>query len=300
MKAAVVEPDGQVLLTDFRPTLSEGAADGILQFAADMMARTADVAAVGLVVPGVVDEEQGIARYAANIAWRELPLRDLVRQHLGVPVALGHDVRAGGLAEGLFGAARGVHDFLFLPIGTGIAGAVFVDGWPYAGATGQGGEIGHSPVLPGGEPCACGQRGCLETYAAASSIVRRYAEQGGPPGLSTPDIVARAGSGDLIARRVWQDAVDALSCALTGYTMLMDPALVVIGGGLAEAGEALLEPLRHAISERLTWREPPAIVGAALGSSAGVLGAAVLAWRAVGNGDAGVSWSPPRLSGNPL
>ena len=292
MKAAVVDEDGQVLVNDFRPTPSQHTTDGILDYAAELAARVPDAAAVGLAVPGVVDEGNGTVRFAANLGWRDVPLRDLAEQRLGLTVALGHDVRAGGLAEGLFGAARGVGDFLFLPIGTGIAGAVFVDGQPYAGAGGQGGEIGHAPVLPNGELCACGLRGCLETYASAAAIVRRYAEQGGPPGLSTPDIVSRAATGDLIARRVWLDAIAALGCALAGYTMLLDPALIVIGGGLADSGDALLGPLRTAVAERLVWRQSPVLVGAALGSSAGTLGAAVLAWRAVGYPDAGSSWRP--------
>lgn len=290
MKAAVVDSDGHVLGNDFRPTPVERAADGVVSYAAEVAARVPNAVAVGLVVPGLVDEDSGVVHYAANVGLQDVPLRDLAQQRLGMTVSLGHDVRAGGLAEGLFGAARGVDDFLFLPIGTGIAGAIFVGGVPYAGALGQGGEIGHAPVLPNGDVCACGQRGCLETYASASSIARRYAQQGGPPGTSTPDIVNRAATGDLIARRVWADAIAALSCALATYTMLLDPELVVIGGGLADAGDALVQPLGQALGERLAWRDPPALVAAGLGSSAGTFGAAILAWRAVGFGDAGVNW----------
>jgi len=290
MRAAVVDPDGQVLASDFRATPDERAADGVVSYAAELAERVPDAVAVGLVVPGLIDEDSGFVHYATNVALRDVPLRDLAQQRLGLTVSLGHDVRAGGLAEGLFGAARGVDDFLFLPIGTGVDGAIFLGGIPYAGATGQGGEIGHAPVLFNGEPCACGQDGCLETYASAASVARRYAQQGGPPGTSTPEIVNRASSGDLIARRVWADAVAALACALTTYTMLLDPELIVIGGGLAEAGSALLGPLGGALAERMAWRQPPALVGTALGSSAGTFGAAILAWRAAGYGDAGVHW----------
>jgi glucokinase len=290
MKAAVVDPDGQVLASEFRATPGEHAADGVVSYAAELAARVPDAVAVGMVVPGVIDEDSGFVHYATDLALREVPLRDLAQQRLGLTVSLGHDVRAGGLAEGLFGAARGVDDFLFLPIGTGVAGAIFLGGIPYAGAAGQGGEIGHSPVLLNGERCACGQIGCLETYASAASVARRYVQQGGPPGTSMPEIVNRASTGDLIARRVWADAVAALACALTTYTMLLDPELIVIGGGLAEAGSALLGPLGGALAERLVWRQPPALAGSALGSAAGTFGAAVLAWRAVGYGDAGVHW----------
>jgi glucokinase len=134
----------------------------------------------------------------------------------------------------------------------------------------------------------CGQWGCLETYASAAAVARRYAARGGTPGRSTPEIVALAAAGDPVAEAVWAEAVDALGTALAAYTMMLDPALVVIGGGLAEAGEALLAPLRGRLAARLAWREPPRVVRGALGSSAGPLGAAplgaaVLAWRVVGH-----------------
>ncbi len=180
------------------------------------------------------------------------------------------------VAEHEFGAARGVDDFLFLPIGTGIAGTVFAGGRPYRGADGMAGEIGHAPVPIGEELCACGQRGCLETYASAAALVRRY----GDPGLSAADVVARAAD-DPRAAQVFGDAVRALGFALTTYTMLLDPALIVLGGGLAEAGETLLAPVRAELCARVTWRVPPRVVRGQLGSSAGRLGAAICAWGLV-------------------
>lgn len=293
MKGAVVDHDGTARAVEQRPTLRQpGTVEGILRFAADLSARAAAdggvAVRVGLAVPGIVDELGGIARYSTNLGWRDLPLRDIAEQRLGLPVTLVHDVRAGALAEQEFGAAQGVADFLFLPIGTGIAGTVFVGGRPYRGADGMAGEIGHAPVSIGAvsigagpvgdEPCACGQRGCLETYASAAALVRRY----GQPGVSAADVVTRAVSDDPDARRVFDDAVSALGFALTTYTMLLDPALIVLGGGLAEAGETLLAPVRAELAARLSWRVPPKVVKAALGASAGRLGAAISAWRSVG------------------
>lgn len=290
MKGATVSRDGTVLRTERRPTGREhgpaAVLSSIVDFAADL-ADGAGAAAAGLAVPGIVDGPNGIAVYSANIGWRDAPLRDLVAERLGIPVALDHDVRTGGIAEGLFGAGRGVSDFLFLPIGTGIAGAVVIGGRPYAGASAAGGEIGHVAAFPDGEPCACGQRGCLETYASAASIARRY----GDLSLSTEDVIARAQGGNPKAEQVWNDAVTALAIALAGYTLLLDPALVVLGGGLAEAGETLLQPLREQVAARLAFRPAPPLVRARLGSSATMLGAAVLAWRAAGVPDAGESWS---------
>jgi glucokinase len=280
MKGAVVDRDSTTGNTTTRavqqrPTPQQpDTVDGILRFAADLATAAGSAHAVGLAVPGIVDEQRGIARYSTNLGWRDLHLRDLATERLGLPVALVHDVRAGAVAEHEFGAARDIDDFLFLPIGTGIAGTAFLDGRPYAGADGMAGEIGHAPVAVGTEPCACGQRGCLETYASAAALVRRY----GQPTLSAADVVALA-SNDARAHEVLSDAIHALGYALTTYTMFLDPELIVIGGGLAEAGDTLLGPVRTELASRMAWRPPPRIVPAALGTTAGRLGAAIAAWR---------------------
>ncbi|ONI79780.1 hypothetical protein ALI144C_23850 [Actinosynnema sp. ALI-1.44] len=279
MKGAVVDRDGSTRGFDTRcveqrPTpRPPGTVDGILAFAADLATAAGRPDAVGLAVPGIVDDEHGVARYSTNLGWRDLPLRDIATDRLGLPVAVTHDVRAGAIAEHEYGAARGVDDFLFLPIGTGIAGTVFTGGTPYRGAGGMAGEIGHAPVPVGDEPCACGQRGCLETYASAAAIARRY----GDPALTAADVVARAAT-DPHAQRVLTDAITALGHALTTYTMLLDPTLIVLGGGLAQAGETLLGPLRTHLTDRLTWRTAPHLAPAQLGAAAGRLGAAIRAW----------------------
>nr|WP_083466162.1 ROK family protein [Kibdelosporangium sp. MJ126-NF4]CEL13790.1 Predicted N-acetyl-glucosamine kinase 2, ROK family [Kibdelosporangium sp. MJ126-NF4]CTQ88158.1 Predicted N-acetyl-glucosamine kinase 2, ROK family (EC 2.7.1.59) [Kibdelosporangium sp. MJ126-NF4] len=274
MKGAVVDRDGSTRAVEQRPTPRQpDTVDGILAFAADLATAAGTPQAVGLAVPGIVDDLAGIARYSTNLGWRDLPLRDIATDRLGVPVAVTHDVRAGAIAEHEYGAARGVPDFLFLPIGTGIAGTVFTGGAPYRGADGMAGEIGHAPVPVGDEQCACGQRGCLETYASAAAVARRY----GDPTLSAADVIARADT-DPHARAVLDDAVSALGFALTTYTMLLDPTLIVLGGGLAEAGDTLLGPLRAQLADRLTWRTPPRLVRAELGATAGRLGAAICAW----------------------
>nr|WP_225953220.1 ROK family protein [Kibdelosporangium phytohabitans] len=274
MKGAVVDRDGSTRAAEQRPTPRQPATvEAILAFAADLATAAGTPAAVGLAVPGIVDDTSGVARYSTNLGWRDLPLRDIATDRLGLPVAVTHDVRAGAIAEHEFGAARGVDDFLFLPIGTGIAGTVFTGGRPYRGADGMAGEIGHAPVPVGDELCACGQRGCLETYASAAAIARRY----GDPALTAADVVARAAT-DPRAQQVLTDALTALGYALTTYTMLLDPTVIVLGGGLAEAGDTVLGPLRTHLADRLTWRAAPRLVHAQLGATAGRLGAAICAW----------------------
>jgi glucokinase len=287
IKAAVLNTAGRVLRQIERPTpVADGAAtvvDTVRTIARELTGP--DVVAGGVVVPGSVDVQTGIARYAANIGWRDVPLRDLLAADLGVPVVLEHDVRAAGLAECLLGRARGVADCLVVVIGTGIAGVIVSHGVALRGTTALAGEIGHVPVYPDGEVCACGQRGCLETYASGAAIARRYrARRGAAPGLSAQHIAAARGT-DPWADQVWRDATTALGIALASATMLLDPELIVLGGGLATAGDVLLDPAREELAARLTWRAAPAVVLSACGSRAGQLGAAILAWQAAGRSD---------------
>ncbi|MER5753034.1 ROK family protein [Streptomyces sp. NPDC002088] len=258
--------------------------DSILDFAAELRAHGErhfgePAAAAGVAVPGIVDETQGIAAYAANLGWRDVPLRDLLARRLGgIPVALGHDVRTGGLAEGRIGAGKGADRFLFVPLGTGIAGAIGLDGRVEAGAHGFAGEIGHIVVRPGGTPCPCGQRGCLERYASAAAVSEAWAAACGDPEADAADCAKAVTSGDPNAVRIWQDAVDALADGLVTALTLLDPRTLIIGGGLAEAGETLFTPLRDAVRRRVTFQKLPSIVPAALGDTAGCLGAGLLAW----------------------
>ncbi|MFD6292813.1 ROK family protein [Streptomyces sp. NPDC060205] len=288
MKAALVGADGELLHQARRSTGRERGPDSvvesILAFAADLRAHGVEhlgepAAAAGVAVPGIVDADRGIAAYAANLGWRDVPLRTLLSERLyGAPVALGHDVRTGGLAEGRIGAGQGADRFLFVPLGTGIAGAIGIDGRVEAGAHGFAGEIGHVVVRPGGAPCPCGQHGCLERYASAAAVSEAWAEASGDRDADAADCAKAVDSGDPRARAVWQDAVDALSDGLVTALTLLDPRVLIIGGGLAEAGETLFTPLRAAVERRVTFQKLPSIVPAALGDTAGCLGAGLLAW----------------------
>ncbi|KUN11845.1 ROK family protein [Streptomyces canus] len=288
MKAALVGAGGELLHQARRATGRdrgpEAVVDGILDFAAELRAYGiehlgAPALAAGVAVPGIVDEERGIAAYSANLGWRDVPLRGLLTERLGgVPVALGHDVRTGGLAEGRIGAGKGADRFLFVPLGTGIAGAIGIAGRVESGAHGFAGEIGHIVVRPGGTPCPCGQRGCLERYASAAAVSEAWASATGNPEADAADCAKAVDGGDPKAREVWQHAVDALADGLLTALTLLDPRTLIIGGGLAEAGDTLFTPLREAVRRRVTFQKLPTIVPAALGDTAGCLGAGLLAW----------------------
>jgi glucokinase len=288
IKAALIGSDGLEYGHSEQPTPRQLGPDAIIATiirAIDelraQVPEDARLRAVGLVVPGVVDAQQGIAVYAANLGWQDLPLRQIVAEAIGLPVVLDHDVRAAGLAELELGAGRGLQEVLFVAIGTGVAAAVITRGQAYAGATGRAGELGHLPVFPEGERCACGQRGCTETYASAAALSRRYSAASGISEVPAKDVISRAAAGDPVADRIFTDAVTALARALVHYVLLMDPQIILIGGGMAASGEALLQPLTREVQAGLAWRQAPAIVNGRFAGDAGRLGAALLAWRAL-------------------
>jgi glucokinase len=281
MKGATLAADGSVEAYYRWPTPREDGPDAVVAavFAAvdELLERSVGPEAFGLVVPGLVDDRAGIALFSENIRWRDVPFRDLVAERTGLPVGFGHDVRAGGLAERVMGAARGAEDVLFMPVGTGISGAMHIEGRSIDNMFA--GEIGHLDV-GSGLLCACGAVGCLETVATGPSIARRYSELTGTVVAGAKPVVERAAAGDAVAAEVWQCAVEGLAHALASYVSLLAPELVVIGGGLSAAGEALLAPLRAALAPKLVWQTTPRIVPAALGDNAACLGAGLLASNA--------------------
>ena len=294
MKGAVIADDGHAVVTITRPTPVPGALAAVLDLARELhqlaMTNGLTVAAAAVVTPGIVDEVAGIVRYASNLGWTDVRLRDELAASLGVPVAIGNDVRAAGSAEQLVGAGRGYDDILFVQIGTGVAAAQIAGGRPVVGVKGAAGEFGHVPLVSGGELCSCGQFGCLEVYISGAGVARRYRSAGGAA-LSSAEICTLVGSNP-IADRVWKDAVDVLAQGLVAMTLQMDPGMIIIGGGFIAAGDTLLVPLTRAIRAGLAWRDPAPLVFSALGNTAGVLGAAVLAYRTAGLSEVLTRWRP--------
>lgn len=292
IKGGIADRHGRFRFEDRVETRAEEGPDAvvarILDFAAALAARVRAecgpeaVAAAGVGVPGLVDEAQGMAVRSSNLKWSQVPMRQFLSERLGVPVALGHDVRLGALSEGLAGASRGCTDYLFVTLGTGVGAAVMIGGQAYKGAGGRGGELGHTVIHPDGLTCACGQVGCLEAYASAGAVARRYKALSGAGGEVTARIVAQlAAEGDAAARQVWDEAVDSLALGLANYLALLDPGRVVIGGGMALAGPQLFEPLGARLAKISRWAGVP-LVPAQLGDDAGRIGAALAAWLQAG------------------
>lgn len=279
MKGGFVARDGTIHGFERRPTPRAEGTDRVIAaisgFVADLARPRAGVRplAVGLAVPGLVTATHAV--FSAAFGWRDVPAAAFFGD-VELPVALGHDVRSAGEAELAYGeGGRGVKDVLYLPIGTGIAGAVVLSGGLYGGAGGWAGQIGHIPVWPDGVACGCGQRGCLGAYASGRAVAERYGVEG------AEEVVRLAAQGDVRARAVWGEAVEALALALATYTLVADPALIVLGGGVALAGDALVVPLRERLAGRLAFRAAPEVRVSRLGAMAGLMGAGLMGWRAL-------------------
>ncbi|GIG69705.1 sugar kinase [Phytomonospora endophytica] len=284
MKCALVSTAGAVLHSVRRPTDRERGPDAIVEavlntvgdLAAQAKAFGGNPLAVGLTVPGVIDAAEGVAVYASNLGWRDVPFRALVEAKVGLPAALGHDVRSGALAEYRLGAGRGSEYMLFVAIGTGIAAGFFPRGVGLDGAHGSACEIGHIVVEPGGELCGCGQRGCVEAVASAATIARAYAAATGAD-IGAAEVAHRAAEGEEAALAVWNRAVDILARGLLTGISLYDPDTIVLGGGLAEARATLFDPLEKSLREKaVAFHTLPRLVRAELGDEAGCIGAALL------------------------
>jgi glucokinase len=284
----VVDRDARVVSRLRRPTPPRDRGPGevlaaILATVDDLTAAVpgnAGVNGVGLVVTGIVDERRGLAVHSENVGWRDVPVRSLVERATGLPVGFGHDVRAGTLAEWRLGAGQGLQDLVFVPIGTGVSAGIVIQGRLVSGG-GYAGEIGHVD-LGHGEPCTCGGRGCVEAVASAAAIARRYAAASGRPLSDAREVAERMAAGDPTARRVWADATAALALALAWASVVLAPQAILLGGGLARSGKLLFDPIRQALGRHLGVVRQPRLVPATLQDEAGVLGAALLAWDALG------------------
>jgi glucokinase len=249
---------------------------------------------VGVGVAGFVGIDASTVLLAPNLGWRDHPLGLRLAGRLSVAVRVENDANAAAWAEARFGAGAGRAAVVCVTVGTGVGGGLVTNGQLQRGGFGSAGEIGHIPVVPDGRPCGCGQRGCLEQYASGTALVRaareelagpdttalRQACDGRPEDLHGPAITELARQGDPAARRLLAGIGDWLGLGLVTLTAVLDPECFVIGGGVAEAGADLLDPIRDGLRRRLpAGRARPLaqVLEAHLGNDAGMIGAADLA-----------------------
>jgi glucokinase len=300
--AVLLDPDGGVRAEE-RVETPDGAAAVLTALAAATRSvdRAGEASAVGVGAAGLVDGA-GVLRYAPNIrSLVEFPLGPALADALGMPVVVDNDANAAAWGEAVHGAARGVADALVVTLGTGVGGGIIAGGRLYRGAHGFAAEIGHFQVVEGGPECACGERGHWEALASGSAlgrIGRAWAVRGdlpsavvlagGDPSLVTGEHVGTAAvAGERDALAVLAEYADGVAVGLAALVNILDPALIVIGGGLVGLGDALLDPVRSALARRVEapdHRPPVTIAPAALGERAGAVGAAAYAREALTRG----------------
>ncbi|MFC1407921.1 ROK family protein [Streptacidiphilus sp. N1-12] len=289
---ALVDRRGRLTAQCQRPTPAEADAESVLQVVTEVLDRLAEapgwagVRGVGIGSAGPVDVSKGAVSPVNIPAWRDFPLVDSVREHLGgdrLPVLLTGDGPAMTAAEHWQGAARGFRNALCMVVSTGVGGGLVLDGALYPGPSGNAGHIGHISVELDGDPCPCGSRGCVEVMAAGPAIARRALRQGWRPdasGDTSAGAVAEAARrGDPVALASFARAAQALAAGIAGTAALVELDVVVIGGGVAKSGELLFAPLRESLRgyATLPFVRDLELRPAQLGTDAGLVGAAAAA-----------------------
>jgi glucokinase len=293
---ALVDAQGQIVLEQRVPSPAgdpEAMVDAVVGLIQRLSANH-EVIGAGVAAAGFIDADQSTIIYAPNISWRNEPFKAKLEAKLDIPVIIENDANAAGWAEYRYGAGRGYKHMIMLTIGTGVGGAVIADSHMLRGGFGIAGELGHLRVVPNGLACGCGQHGCLESYASGSALLRAAKElavSGDPAGQRLREIEAEAGQltglevykaileNDEGALRILSDLGSWLGQAIASLVAVLDPEIVVIGGGVSAAGELLLNPIRDAYLAHLPargYRPELKITTAEFVNDAGVVGAADL------------------------
>lgn len=301
--AGVVDADGRIVdrvrvpTPDGVPELTAGIADCVENLIARLDVPRSDVA-VGVAAAGFVDADRAVVRFAPNIYWREYPLAAKLGDRLGIPTTIENDANAAAWAEFRFGAGQDVDDMMMITIGTGVGGGVVHAGELIRGGFGMAGEVGHIRMVRDGRLCGCGLHGCLEMYASGRALYRAGLDLvkddavrgagllrragGSPEGLRGEMIMEAALDGDQAAVALFHEVGSWLGEGIADLCSVLDPSTVVVGGGVAEAGELLLRPARESYRTHLSaagHRKQLTLRAARLGNDAGIIGAADLAIR---------------------
>lgn len=283
-KCGLISPDWKIVARCEAPTLAlEGpvqAADRIAASTRELLTQLpadAHVTRAGICSPGPIAHQTGMIVNPPNLTgWRDVPFAAMLAERLDLPATIDHDAKSAALAEFHLGAGRGAHSMCLIIVGTGIGGAMIVDGNLYRGEQSAAGEIGHFTVDMDGPICTCGSQGCVEAYACGPAIMNAYMYATRKKVASGEEIVRVAHEGDQIARRVFERAGRALGAGIATVAMTMDISTYVLFGSVVKAGELLLAPMRAAVPlhsyDSIASRVR--ILTAELGNDAGILGAA--------------------------
>lgn len=298
-KAGLFDEEGNLLYKDTVKTSKE---DGYEITVSKMAGLVRDIcekagvgkpSEVGLASPGVIDGVNGTVVRWGNYAWEDKPLAADLSESLGIPVKITNDANAAALGEAKFGAGKKYDDSILITLGTGVGSGIILGGKVFEGFCGGGSEAGHMVIETGGIPCPCGRRGCFEQYASATALIRdtkramfefkdsiMWSMVGEPENVSGKTAFAASREGDVAAQKVVKNYIAYLGEGILNLVNIFRPQAVIIGGGVSNEGEYLMQPLRKYVSERLyvdCERIPLVVVRAALGNDAGMYGAYALA-----------------------
>jgi glucokinase len=302
IKCIVATGEGEILGSKSVPTQSHEGPERVVERIGDLVCGLANELelqpqAVGIAAPGLVDRARSMTKFFPNFPtqWRDVPIRDLLSPRVRCPVYLLNDVRTAALGELTFGHGRHAGTMAFFSLGTGIGGAVAVDGRLRLGPLGAAGELGHQTILPDGPRCGCGNRGCLETLAAGPAIAaegvrlmlsglapKLYELVEGDPGrVTTKEMAAAAAAGDANVAEAIERAAEYLGIGVANVVVVLHPDLVVLGGGVAQMGDLLINTVRRVVSQRVGMfpTDGVRVCASALGDRAGALGGIALAMQ---------------------
>lgn len=300
IKVGVVDGEGNILAQGETPTLAgRPFADIVHDMGACALSvlkeggfTVDDVVSIGVGVPGVANQDTGTVVFCTNLGWHNVPLRAELQKHINKPVYIDNDATVAGYAESICGVSVGCHSSVFLTLGTGVGGGIVIGGRPWSGFHGIGSEIGHIQMDIEGEPCTCGNNGCLERYCSATAVIR----MGREAALNHPDSALHAAcggdvnrinakmvfdcakEGDDVSLKVFRRYVKYMCLALDTIISFLDPEMIILGGGVSKAGNFLLDAIREALPRYLLFKSMPyaRIEIARLGADAGMIGAAML------------------------
>ena len=300
IKAGVVNEKGEILSKGSTPTMAERPYQAVIAdiatlcktVAADANITVEEIEAIGVGVPGICDPKTGIIPKCTNLGWFDVPFVSELQSYIAKPVIVDNDATVAGFAEYIAGVSAGTHSSVFVTLGTGVGGGIIINGRPYSGAHGVGSEIGHMNIAMGGEECTCGNKGCFERYASATSIIRdakrAVAENpqsaimekcgGDVEKINAKIVIDAAKEGDAVASQVFDGYVNGLAHGLVNLINVIDPEVIVLGGGVSMAGEFLLNAVREAMKPLIFFKSMPYadVKLATLGADAGIIGAAML------------------------
>ena len=300
IKAGLVDEEGNILFKHSCPTGVERGYGAVIRDIAQLGLSTVEksghsmdeVKAIGIGIPGIMDQRTGIVPFCTNLAWHDVPIIEEMKQYTDLPVYVDNDATVAGLAESVKGVSAGTKDSLFVTLGTGVGGGVIMNGRVFSGSHGVASEIGHMVTVAGGLPCTCGKRGCWERYASATALIRAgrvlcaekpncplmKAVDGDIRTITAKDVIDLAMEGDEDCTKIFENYIYHLVVGLTNLINVYDPEVIVLGGGVSHCGDFLLNAVRSLLPKYVFFKTMPyaRVELAKLTNDAGIIGAAML------------------------